>query len=63
MVKTIVTGCILHNICTLNNDDFQDMMTDEQVPQVMPSADEYDQALMNRGSLKRLQIARALSHI
>lgn len=63
MVKTIVTGCILHNICILNNDDFQDMMTDEQVPQVMPSAGEYDQALMNRGSLKRLQIARALSHI
>lgn len=29
MVKTIVTGCILHNICILNNDDFQDMMTDE----------------------------------
>lgn len=63
MVKTIVTGCILHNICILNNDDFQDMMTDEQVPQVMLSAGEYDQALMNRGSLKRLQIARALSHI
>lgn len=63
MVKAIVTGCILHNICILNNDDFQDMMTDEQVPQVMPSAGEYDQALMNRGLLKRLQIARALSHI
>ncbi|XP_062610167.1 uncharacterized protein LOC134271947 [Saccostrea cucullata] len=60
MVKTIVTGCILHNICILNNDDFQDMMTDDQVPQVLPNAGIYDQELMNRGSLKRLQIARRL---
>ena len=60
-MRTIVTGCILHNICIMNNDEFEELMLNEDpVPQQLPAAGNYDEDMMQRGALKRLQIARAL---
>lgn len=58
IVQTVVTGCILHNICIINN-NFQELLNKDPVPQ--PAGEEnFDENQMLQGSVKRLQIARAL---
>ena len=45
----------------MNNDEFEELMLNEDpVPQQLPAAGNYDDDMMQRGALKRLQIARAL---
>ena len=58
IVQTVVTGCILHNICIMNHDDFHELLNDDPIPQQL--AENFDMDLLYQGSLKRLQIARNL---
>ena len=44
----------------MNNDDFTELMNEDPDPQELPAAGNFDEDMMNRGSVKRLQIARAL---
>ena len=60
IVHTILAGCILHNVCIMNNDDFIELMNEDPDPQELPAVGNFDEDMMNRGSVKRLQIARAL---
>lgn len=59
IVQTVVTGCILHNICVINNDNFQELLNEDPVPQLV-GAENFDEHQIIQGSVKRLQIARAL---
>lgn len=59
IVQTVVTGCILHNICIINNDNFQELLNEDPVPQ-LAGAENFDENQILQGSVKRLQIARAL---
>lgn len=59
IVQTVVTGCILHNICIINNDNFQELLNEDPVPQ-LAGAEHFDENQILQGSVKRLQIARAL---
>lgn len=35
--RTIITGCVLHNICIMNNDEIQDILKEDPVPQDFPN--------------------------
>ena len=61
IVKTIVAVCVLHNICILNNDQFEELFDeDNNIPQLPPVLKNYDQNALNGGTIKRLNIARQL---
>ena len=61
IISTVVCACILHNICIINNDEFQDIaMDDTPVPQELPNTDNFDANAQESGSCKRLNIARQL---
>lgn len=61
IVKTIVAACVLHNICILNNDQFEELFNeDNNIPQLPPVLENYDQNALNGGAIKRLNIARQL---
>ena len=60
IVSTIVTSCIVHNICILNRDDFVDVLEEDAVPQDNVNQQNFnndDQAIALE---KRLTIARML---
>lgn len=59
IVQTVVTGCILHSICIINNDNFQELLNEDPVPQ-LAGAENFVENQILQGSVKRLQIARAL---
>ena len=52
IVHTILAGCILHNECIMNNDDFTELMNEDPDPQELPAAGNFDEDMMNRGSIK-----------
>ncbi|XP_061195126.1 putative nuclease HARBI1 [Saccostrea echinata] len=61
IVRTILTACVLHNICILNHDEFEELVNeDNNVPQLLPFFENYDQNALNDGAIKRLNIARQL---
>ena len=61
IVKTIVAACVLHNICLLNNDQFEELFNENNnIPQLPPALENYDQNALNGGAIKRLIIARQL---
>ena len=65
IVVTIITACILHNICILNNDDFECLMDDnnddeEEAPQ-LPDAEDFQHYGQEEAAHKRLAIARRIS--
>jgi hypothetical protein len=59
VVHTILAACVLHNICILNNDESEDMLVENQVPQdiFINNLQDLDQEAAAR---KRLGIARRL---
>ncbi len=60
IVDTIITACVLH-ICILNNDDFQDILEEDDVPQALPNPRNFDSNAQAAAACKRLAIARRLS--
>lgn len=60
IVQTVLTGCVMHNICILNNDELEDLFKQEPVVQGLPDGYGFDQYDQNRAALKRLEIARRL---
>jgi hypothetical protein len=62
MIATILTACVIHNICIWNNDELEDALSvvDEVVPQIQPNAQNYDGNAQQEGACKRLRIARTL---
>lgn len=60
IVYTIITACVLHNICIINSDDFANYLQDDPMPQLGPNANVADANALNVGAIKRLQIARRL---
>lgn len=60
-VATILTGCILHNICILNHDEFGNILEDDAMPQCYPNAQNFNANALEAGANKRLNIARALA--
>lgn len=60
IIPTILTGCILHNICLMNSDGFDAVLQDNPVPQPRANPRNYDGAAQLAAAQKRLAIARAL---
>lgn len=59
--KTILTACVLHNICILNHEEFEELVNeDNNVPQLLPFLENYDENVLNDGAVKRPNIARQL---
>lgn len=50
IVQTVVTGCILHNICIINNDNFQELLNEDPVPQ-LAGAENFDENQILQGSV------------
>lgn len=64
IVHTIVSCCVLHNICIMNSDDFAEMLEENTVHTVegVPNAENFDRTMTEIGAVKRLQMARRLLH-
>lgn len=61
IVSTIMTCCVLHNICIMNQDEFQDVVQGEAaVPQPVADIQNYDGNELADAAQKRLAIARRL---
>ena len=63
IVTTVLAACVLHNICILNNDDFADVLFEDDgdvVPQCGPHPANFNANAKERGANKRLAIARRL---
>lgn len=60
IVSTIVTACVLHNICILNNEGFDDLLHEENVPQPRPNLQNFNANAQEQAAVKRLTIARRL---
>ena len=60
IVETILCGCVIHNICILNNDEIEAILLDDDVPQPLPCAGNFPNDSQQRGALKRLSITREL---
>lgn len=57
--KTILTACVLHNICILNHEEFEELVNeDNNAPQLLPFLENYDENVLNDGAVKRPNIAR-----
>jgi len=59
-VVTILTACVLHNICILNHDEIDDVLADDQVPQDIVNVQNFQEYDAEYGARKRLDIARRL---
>lgn len=59
IVQTVIAGCILHNICIINNDNVQELSNEDPVPQ-LAGAENFDENQILQEFVKRLQIARFL---
>lgn len=59
IVNTIITSCVLHNICLVNDDEFEIQLSDQedQVPD-MPNRLNFDDHDQEFAALKRITIAR-----
>lgn len=60
IVRTILAGCVLHNICIMNNDELEDQLQDDQVPQQYVNVQHFDEHDQDDAARKRLDIARRL---
>ena len=60
LVSTIVSGCVLHNICLMHDDQLEESLEDDPVPQPLPNPVNYDGNAQEAGAVKRLRIARLL---
>ena len=62
IVHTIVTACVLHNLCIINQDDVETILEEahEQPQQPIPNFRNYAAAAVENAVLKRLSIARRL---
>ena len=65
IVHTVISACILHNICIISRDENLDFLNDNVVP--TPDfnnlhREEYDQNVLEDGAIKRLRIAHQLVH-
>ena len=63
IVTTVLAACVLHNICIFNNDDFEDVLFEDDgdvVPQCGPHPANFNANAQERGANKRLAIARRL---
>ncbi|XP_053407684.1 LOW QUALITY PROTEIN: uncharacterized protein LOC123548132 [Mercenaria mercenaria] len=59
IVQTVLTACVLHNICIMNNDDFENLLIEDQVPMDPNIVNMLDQD-QEAAARKRLDIARRL---
>ena len=62
VVTTIMAGCVIHNICILNDDEFVDALAHEgdDIPQPQPNRLNFSANAQVTGMQKRLDIARRL---
>ena len=63
IVTTVLAACVLHNICILNNDDFEDVLFEDDgdvVPQCGPHPANVNANAQEMVANKRLAIARRL---
>ena len=60
IVATIITACIIHNVCILNRDDFVDILEEDPVPQEHANRENFEQDAQAVALQKRLTIARML---
>lgn len=62
IISTIVSACILHNICIKSGDDFVEALEDDAAPQNLPQGDDMNFAanLRQEGGVKRDRIAADL---
>ena len=60
IVSTILTSCIVHNICILNQDDFVDVLEEDVIPQDNANQHNFDNDAQAEALEKRLNIARRL---
>ena len=62
MTSTVITACIIHNLCIMSNDELVKVMEvgDGNVPQMMTNVHNYDPNAQQAGACKILQIAHNL---
>lgn len=63
ITRTILTACVLHNICIMNGDELDEVLLDDHVQQ--PAQDivnlqDFNENDIELGAQKRLGIARRL---
>ena len=62
IVSTVLSACVLHNICILNNDDFTDILLEEPENEYLPpDVHQFPVNHVEIGMMKRLRIARHLA--
>ena len=60
IVQTILTACVLHNLCIINSDDLEEFLEDQELPQCMPNPQNYNENEQMAAAQKRLVIAHHL---
>ena len=60
IVQTILTACVLHNICIINSDDLEEVLEDQELPRCMPNPQNYNQNQHMAAAQKSLVIAHHL---
>ena len=61
VVTTVLSACVLHNICILNNDEFEDLLEEPIMPQEEPNIINLNANEQEIGATKRLRIAHTLN--
>ena len=62
-IATILSACSLHNICIMNNDEFVEVLQEDDPPQHLdlPNIQNFAEDIREAGARKRLAIARGLA--
>ena len=55
-----MTACVAHNICIINHDEFEEILTEDQVQQHYANVQNYNAADQEDAAIKRLNIAHGL---
>lgn len=61
IVMTILSGCVLHNMCLMNMDVVEEVLQEDHLPQLIPNPQNYDGEAQVAAAQKRLGIARRFS--
>ena len=58
MISTIITACVIHNLCIMSNDELDGnfVMYDGDIPQLQPHVQNYDANAQQDGHVKDFRL-------